>query len=220
MLEEMSDLSNRCCNKMLEKLPREARLQLEKMRRGRLEGADVEVLYSRVPQQLRGQLFLCLGDLALAPDLLRRCVRHFWKVDNHLILTAADFSVERCRAIFRQANFAPPCDLAPILQVWRGATGMTFDQTREGLCWSRNRNAACWFATLWERRNPGSPIVVTAQITSRQILFYDLDDGLCESEVVLESSVSASIDPGTTSEWEECARRFISERRAAQTALD
>lgn len=213
----MTGSSTSDCAELWQALPHDARTHLQTMLRGELEGGDVEILYVRVPEHLRGPLLLSLHDLKMPLDPLRKCVRHFWKVDNRIILDAPDFSLERAREMFHMARLALPPDIPPPLRVWRGTTGRTLEQAREGLCWTLNRNAACWFATLCDQREAGDPIVVTALIGPKKILFYDQDDGLCESEVVLDRINEAEIDPGSETEWLESGRQFIKSRMTTPT---
>jgi hypothetical protein len=180
--------------------------------RGEPSSGDVEILYVRVPGHLRGAVLLCLHHWT---GVLRKCIRHFWKVDSRVILKAPGFSLERAREMFRRAQFPLPPDIAPVLQVWRGTTGRTLEQAREGLCWTLDRDAACWFATLYEGREHGDPLVVTTSIRSDQILFFDQDEGLHEKEVVLDRLFDAEIDAGGEAEWRERGRRYIETRKQA-----
>lgn len=209
----MTDSSTSDSAELWQALPHEARTHLDAMLRGELEGGDVEILFVRVPEQLRGPLLLSLQDLKMPPDLRRKCIRHFWKVDNRIILEAPGFSLERAREMFRMARFTMSPDIPSPVRVWRGTTGRTLQQAREGLCWTLDRDVACWFATLYDDREPGDPIVVTTVIKREQILFFDDDDGLHEGEVVLDLLDEAEIDPASEANWHECAHRFIEKRK-------
>ena len=144
---------------------------------------------------------------------MRTCIRHFWKTDAHAILRSPGFSLERAREMFRRALFRLPDGLPPVVRVWRGAAGRSFDEVCKGLCWTADPDAACWFATLYEHRAAGEPIVVMAEISRDQILFIDDDDGLLESELVIDQVRGATVIPGTQAEWRERGRRFIERRR-------
>ena len=203
------------CDKLREMLPDEVRTHLDGMLNGEFTGGDAEILYHHLPDELRGRILLCLPHWNPPLELLRECIRHFWKDGHHVILEAAGFSLERVREMFRQARFPLPRGIPPVVPVWRGTAGRTLQEACEGLCWTLDRDAACWFATDYEGRNAGKPIVVRASIRSDQILFFDQNDGLHEKEVILDRINDGEIDPGTEFEWQERARQFIEKRKQA-----
>ena len=203
------------CDELRESLPDEVGEHLDRMLNDRLADGDVEVLYRLLPADLRGPLLLCLHHWNAAPEVLRECIRHFWKVDSGAILKPHGFSLECAREMFRQAQFPLPHDIPQIVRVWRGTAGRTLEQACEGLCWTLDRDAACWFATVYEDQTPGDPIVVTASIQADQILFFDQNDGLHEREVVLDRIAGGDIDPGAEAEWLERARQYIKKRKEA-----
>jgi hypothetical protein len=144
---------------------------------------------------------------------LQECTRKFWKIGNRVILNTPGFSLERAREMFRVARFPLPADIALPIRVWRGTAGKTLEEACEGMCWTTDRDAACWFATLYKGRDSGDPIVVTTTVVADQILFIDQIDGHYEKEVVLGCLVDGQIDPGAEAEWRKRAFEYIKRRR-------
>jgi hypothetical protein len=206
---------NQRCDETRHELTPEARRHLDEMLNGPSRPVDAAILYALLSETLRGPILFCLRRWNAPPNVLRECIRHFWKVDNKVILNTPGFSLERAREMFRQAGCSLPPDIPQIVRVWRGTAGRTLEQACEGLCWTLSREVACWFATLHEHRPPVNPIVVTASIRSDQILFFDHDDGLHEEEVVLDRISCGEIDPGGETEWHESACRYREIRRQA-----
>jgi hypothetical protein len=203
------------CDELRKALSDEIKSELDEILSGNFSLGDVLALYPRLSDPQKGALVPCLVRWGASPKTLRQCLRHVWKVDSELILTALGGSLEDARALFRRAQFPLPESLPAVVTVYRGTAGRTLEQAREGLCWTLARDAACWFATLYERRNAGNPLVVTAPVRRDQILFFDEDDGLHEEEVVLDRISSGDIDPGGEAEWRARGYQYIKKRKRA-----
>lgn len=205
------------CLAVRESLSPAARELLEIILNGEAMYGHVASLYVHLgTKELKAQTLLCLHRWGAPPDVLRMCIRHFWKVDNRVILNSDEFTLQSARELFQQARFPPPCGLGPIIQVWRGTAGRTKEEACAGLSWTRDRDAACWFATQRGEGKARTPLVVTALVRLDQILFCDDEcDGLYEQEVVLDTVESGEID-GVVREWRERGEHFAKRRNAAQ----
>lgn len=179
---------------------------------------SAESLYFYLKDNQKGAALFCLQQWGLSGDSLRTCIRHFWKHDNSLVFKMEGFSLLSLRELFRQAQFPIPPTLGFPLKVYRGTWGKQFEEAREGLCWTTDRNAACWFATHRDKGKANDPLVLFAHVQADQVLFCDNErDGTFEQEVVLDQVDHAEIDP-VKSSWVECGKRFIENRKSALPA--
>jgi hypothetical protein len=117
--------SKECCERLRKSLRCDARTALKDLLESGTAGCAVELFYFQVPEELRGAVLLCLEEWGAPADVLRACLRHFWKVSSRLILHTPGFSLDRARELFRQAGFPLPSGISPILRVWRGASRRT-----------------------------------------------------------------------------------------------
>lgn len=201
-------------------LPVTARRQLKDILKGQATDVDVAIFAFHLPAKLIWPTLLYLRESGAPSDLLQKCIRCFWKHEKYhqALFNSAEFTTETVREMFRQAQFPPPSGLPPLVQVWRGTAGKTKLEACKGLCWTRDRDVACWYATLRNKGEAGTPLVVTAHVRAEQILFSDDEsDGLYEQEVVLNGLDSAEID-SDESDWIERGKHFAKKKKALQQA--
>lgn len=211
-------IADQQCLLLRDSLPGPAREQLESLLNGQTTKGGVAAFgFLLKSNKLIWPTLLCLHRWGASPELLQECIRLFWKEEkyNRAIFNSTQFTLESAREMFRLARFPPPSGLPSPIQVWRGTAGKTKAEACKGLCWTLDRDAACWFATQ-RGENARTPLVVTAHVRPDQILFCDNEcDGLYEQEAVLDAVESAEID-GVESEWRERGKYFAKKRDAFQ----
>jgi hypothetical protein len=166
----------------------------------------------------RGELALLLyyrfraGDVKEA--VFRGALDLAWNHDHWQVLGAARNNLWLLQAMFRSARFPSGEQIAPMVRIWRGTNGWSFDRARRGISWTTDRDAACWFAYRFadSERNP---LVITAEVPGSPLIVPS--NALHESEVIyFEGHRTATID-GTAEEWQAGNERH-NQRKAEREA--
>ena len=157
-------------------------------------------LYVALTSKKRGNMAVAFWRAGAPREVFRRMLGAVWDHDHHELIAAAG-TRRRLRALFHYAQF-DTSNLPDVVQVWRGASGLTAEQVESGYAWSLDRDVACWFA-MRRTGTYGTPVVLTAHIPRKSVVFYT--DERNEKEVVIFDMVDSFID-GTPDDW---ANRFI-----------
>ena len=120
-----------------------------------------------------------------------------WDSSHEFVMNAAS-SHERLRLMFKYAEFPIPDELPETIQVWRGVSGISAKNARQGFSWTTDRNVACWFAIRLD--DVGKPLVITAQIPKRDVLYYSNDR--TENELLLLNPPKKATIDGSVEDWE------------------
>lgn len=155
-------------------------------------------LYIALTNKKRGNMAVAFWRARVMREVFRALLGPVWDHDHHELIAAAG-NRRRLRALFHYAQF-DTSNLPDVVQVWRGASGLTAEQVESGYAWSLDRDVACWFAM---RNSYGKPVVLTAHIRRTAVAFYT--DERNEKEVVIFDTLDSFID-GTPGDW---AMRFM-----------
>jgi hypothetical protein len=120
-----------------------------------------------------------------------------WDSSHEFVMNAAS-SHERLRLMFKYAEFPIPDELPETIRVWRGVSGISAKNARQGFSWTTDRNVACWFAIRLD--DVGKPLVITAQIPKRDVLYYSNDR--TENELLLLNPPKKATIDGSVEDWE------------------
>jgi hypothetical protein len=120
-----------------------------------------------------------------------------WDSSHEFVMNAAS-SHERLRLMFKYAEFPIPDELPETIQVWRGVSGVSAKNARQGFSWTTDRNVACWFAIRLD--DVGKPLVITAQIPKRDVLYFSNER--TENELLLLNPPKKATIDGSVEDWE------------------
>jgi len=120
-----------------------------------------------------------------------------WDSSHEFVMNAAS-SHERLRLMFKYAEFPIPDELPETIQVWRGVSGISAKNARQGFSWTTDRNVACWFAIRLD--DVGKPLVITAQIPKRDVLYFSNER--TENELLLLNPPKKATIDGSVEDWE------------------
>jgi hypothetical protein len=149
-------------------------------------------------QQLSGKL--CVEDWRAVLDA-------GWNHDYVRMANAAG-SKEQLRRWFRSAKF-PVLHLPVRFTVYRGGAGVNLVDLGSGYSWTRDPDIAAWFA-LMHHGNRGDPLVLSREITRRQVLAHITERD--EDEIVMTQVVETEIHRDIN-EWREMADRHAERRK-------
>ena len=95
------------------------------------------------------------------------------------------------------------------LDIWRGGViplGRDWFDVATGISWTRNHDAACYFAiSYWGKKFKGEPVVLKRTIERRYVLAHITDRG--EDEIVTTTARPTVVD-GSIKEWRTAAGRY------------
>jgi hypothetical protein len=199
----------RAATDLRRQLPDDARQHCEAAFAG--DAAAARKLVRAAPSKLR-PLVAEVFYLRHVPDEAFRAVLvEVWD-HNHQLLTRGYQSRTRVVAMFRAARF-PLAHLPVLTRVWRGESGDWPQQLQLRWSWTRDRDTACWFATMWPGAASGQPRVLVANALSRAILMHHTGRG--EDEIVTAGAIDPAID-GSPDDWWEGAARHQAKRGAGR----
>lgn len=164
-------------------------------------------------ETLRIAAFKRLTSDDVAPKVIRACLDRAWKEHHSLVIRATGSSVATM-ALFKRAAF--PIQNLPkeeTLLVWRGASGLSFDQAAMGPSWTLRRDVACWWACGHAPRfhKPGTPLLLRARIRRAQVIYFQADT--LEDEIIFCGAPELLEIDGNEAEWVSCAEREESARQ-------
>lgn len=160
-------------------------------------------LVASSPNELRGVIAVYFYLVAAPLSAYRSVLSDAW-IHDYGAVVAASKTIKRLRAMFRQAAFPIPDSLPDPVRIYRGTSGVSFKTAGKGHSWTIDRDTACWFAMRFAEYR-GSPLVISADIQRKNILYYTNDRG--EGEVVCSINPKYSIC-GNKDAWVEGANRF------------
>ena len=144
----------------------------------------------------RGVIARICYEGGMPKEPFREVLGSIWDTNHKFVMHAAR-THERVRDMFKYAEFPIPDELPETIRVWRGVSGIPANKARQGFSWTTDRNVACWFAVRMD--NAGKPLVITAQVPKRDVLYYSSDRH--EQELLLlNPPKKASID-GSEEDW-------------------
>ncbi len=167
----------------------------------------------------RGNFVVGLFDEGAPADVLRPAIEFAWDHDYTVLWKACGARRSVFRKLFRAAKF-DKSHLPKSLDIWRGGvippSGDWYD-VEVGISWTRNRDAACWFAIIYRgNRIKGEPIVLKRTIERRHVLAHITNRG-DEDEIVTTTTRRTVVD-GSPKEWRAAADRYEKSRNAAAKA--
>lgn len=151
---------------------------------------------------LIGKVAVWMWRCKVSIEAYRTFLELVW-VRNHRFIIAAAKSRRTLSYMFRYAKFPMPAEWPEVLQVWRGTSGINFNEAKVGYSWTIDRNTACWFAMRFGGCK-ASPLVLVANVAKSNVLLFTEERD--ESEVVILNSPIAEIDDAVD-DWMECYER-------------
>ena len=150
---------------------------------------------------------------------MRAAVETVWAYDYRVLWKACGARRSVFRKLLRAAKF-DKSHLPKSLDIWRGGvippSGDWYD-VAVGISWTRNRDAACWFAILYRgNRIKGEPVVLKRTIERRDVLAHITSRG-DEDEIVTTTARPTKVD-GSLKEWRAAADRYQKSKKAAEEA--
>lgn len=159
----------------------------------------------------RGGVAVAMWRAKVARPAYRVFLQSVWEHDHRHLISAAEGSRRRLRAMFRYAAFPVPPELPEVVPVWRGTSALTIHQALRGYSWTTDRAVACWFAMRFADKND-RPLVLRSEVKRAAIAMFT--DERSEREVLLLNPPSAAID-GSEVEWRQSYESVERCRRAS-----
>jgi hypothetical protein len=154
-------------------------------------------LAAALSNKKRGVVVVAFWRAKAPKAAFRTLLAMVWEHDHAILVAAA--GTRRClRSIFRYAQFDTGY-LPPLIQVWRGGSGISVARLARGYSWTTDRDVACWFAMRHAERRGGG-VVLTAQVSRETVVHFS--DERSEQEVVVLESPPCEVD-GHVSDWQE-----------------
>jgi hypothetical protein len=157
-------------------------------------------LYCALSSNKRGEVAVAMWQAKVPVGAFRAYLAPAWDHEHQYVQHAAQ-TRRRLAAMFRYARFPIPCELPPVIRIWRGTSHLSFADARRGYSWTTDRDMACWFAVRlagsWA--NAGS-LVLTAEVGRPQIVLFHNERG--ESEVVLMKTPDWVTVDGDAASWQ------------------
>ena len=195
----------------------DAQTALDKLR-GNWTIDNVEEALVVLSNEERGRFVVGLFDEGVPADVLRAAVESAWNHDYTVLWEACGASISVVRELFRAAKF-DKSRLPKSLEIWRGGVippGGHWHDVAFGISWTRNRDAACWFAIhYWGTRFDGEPVVLKRTIERRYVLAHITSRD--ENEIVTTTTRPTEVD-GSLKEWRAAADRYEKSKKAAEKA--
>jgi hypothetical protein len=165
-------------------------------------------LVTAAPNEWRGLIALCAYWIGLPNPAYREIMDRVWIHDHWRLRKAARGGAPQIRRMMASAEF--PIPLKGDVTIYRGAADITPAAAVKGLSWTTSREVACWFAYHWVSRASSDRLVLTANVSASDIIYWSNDRD--EHEVLLRRPPSLRIDDNPE-EWNELADRFAERRR-------
>ena len=160
--------------------------------------ADAALALSEGHEKLqRGVIARICYEGGMPKEAFREVLGSIWDANHKFVLHAAR-SHELVRLMFKYAEFPISDELPETIRVWRGVSGIPANKARQGFSWTTDRNVACWFAVRMD--DVGMPLVVTAQIPKRDVLYYS--NYRTENELLLLNPPKKATIDGSVEDWE------------------
>ena len=166
---------------------------------------DVDAAFSlsvALRNELRGVVAVAMWRAKVPKPAYRAFLGPAWDHDHREVEAAAQ-NRRTLAYMFRYAAFELPAELPDVVTVWRGTSYIPIKEAKNGYSWTTDRDVACWFAMRFAEFH-GSPLVLTADISKRDIAFFTNERS--ESEVVLMRPPVSRID-GNASDWSDGHQR-------------
>jgi hypothetical protein len=170
---------------------------------------DVESLMVRLPNAQRGWTAPEIWERReqLDKSLVFAAMLTAWDHDHHEVIEAFDSEYNFVKAL---AKVAPEIRRKRRLTVYRGIALRHGDpgELARGVSWTRSRDIACWFATVYHTRDGNvsavRPVVLRAVVEPWEIVAFH--KGRREQEVIVSQQIfwdgAVRVD-GTNIAWEE-----------------
>ena len=150
---------------------------------------NVETAVSVLSNQDRGPFAVGLYKANVPADVLRAAVEAVWVLDYIILWNACGARVSLFRKVLLAAKF-DTSHLPKSLDIWRGGVippGGDWLDVACGISWTRNRDAACWFAIhYWGTKFKGEPVVLKQTVERRYVLAHFT--GRHEDEVIITTA--------------------------------
>jgi len=165
------------------------------------DAAAAHILTINTPRRWQGLIALAAYYLGTPIAAYRAILEHVWSHASPTLQSEANWDLRLLRSMFRAGRFEVP--LTGVHKVYRGVGGIDRKAAIRGLSWTTSRDVACWFA-LSQTYGSREPLVVTAEVDARDIIYFD--NGRSEAEVILRRIPSAVVDADRSS-WKDTAER-------------
>ncbi len=163
---------------------------------------DVKAAYKLsvgLRNELRGHIAVNMWQCKVDKAAFREYLASAWEHDHRYVIDAAK-TRRNLSLMFRYAMFALPDELPEVVEVWRGTSKLTAEEAKAGYAWTTDRDVACWFAMRFAEEN-GSPLLLTAHVAKKDIVFYTQNRG--ESEALLVRIPKGVRVDGDAIDWQE-----------------
>jgi hypothetical protein len=164
----------------------------------------------------QGLMVRAFYDLGMPVDAFRAALGTAWAGDNTYVFDAFDANRRLFNKAFRYAAFDIPPFLSRRTLIYRGGYGTT-DDMAQGLSWTLDFTAACFFARRYGDRPQAPSIVVHRMITRRSVLA--LFEHRNETEVVVAGVGRAAITC-SRDEWVRGAAEYEEEKATYEQDLE
>lgn len=152
------------------------------------------------PPTLIGKILVAAYRLKMPNPAYRAFVNDVWSMNYDAVIHVCKRDRTLVRSIIQSAQF--DCSNLPeTFPIYRGVKNYN-DRGWPGLSWTTNRDAACWFATIFSLQ----PAVLKAEAQRSEVIFHSNDRN--EHEVVLSCDKPFIID-GEISEWRAATSRHM-----------
>ncbi|MCX5538348.1 hypothetical protein M3A49_02340 [Paraburkholderia sp. CNPSo 3076] len=179
--------------------------------------ASLYALTNRLSNEEVASLLLEMYRVKASQVAFRYLLRDFWIRRHDLVIAVAGGIPTVCE-MFRYAAFPVSASIGLTVKAYRGTRGIPAGQSAAtGMCWSLNRDIACYHAFPDGRGGAVEPVVIEAEIPREHILMYTEGKLLSEITIVpistnpkIEYRVSLPVE-----DWLVSRTRFVAERTAS-----